>query len=246
MRLSEKLLLPIAFGLIACGSELSKIDNESSLPKAKEIGTTVKQVEIQPEFKRNNFTTEGKLTKAVETPWGAKQVYDPAQDTEIIAAHRHVKALKIESRQQLSKRDDNGVRRYVDPNIDLLYHARKIHNQDIMRIGCTRLKTYECGVTYMANLKLNSLLNNTCNPLDNLGKPAQPCEGELDGVGAMPFEACTVNGKLQLRIPEQLVERLSGRIEEPATPSDFFAFNCNSWSRYMTSEQLNPESPVNE
>ena len=84
MRFFERLLLPVTLGLIACGSELSQVDHESSLPTAKEIETAVKQVEIQSESNPNNFTTEGKPTKTIETPWGPREVYDSAHDPDII------------------------------------------------------------------------------------------------------------------------------------------------------------------
>ena len=40
----------------------------------------------RPTVTVENFTTQGKPTKTVQTPWGDKHVYDPTQDPEIIEA----------------------------------------------------------------------------------------------------------------------------------------------------------------
>ena len=77
--------------LIACGSELSQVNNESSLPTAEVIETAVKQAEIQ------SFTTEGKPTKTIETPWGPREVYDPMQDSEVKQAFRQIMKIKQEA-----------------------------------------------------------------------------------------------------------------------------------------------------
>ena len=39
--------------------------------------------ERNSEFGRESFTTKGKPTTTIETPWGPKEVYDPTQDSEI-------------------------------------------------------------------------------------------------------------------------------------------------------------------
>ena len=47
----------------------------------------------RPTVTAENFTTQGKPTKTVQTPWGDKQVYDPTQDPEIIEAFEYVKNI---------------------------------------------------------------------------------------------------------------------------------------------------------
>lgn len=36
------------------------------------------------------FTTEGKPTKTIETPWGPREIYDPTQDEEVRAAFKRI------------------------------------------------------------------------------------------------------------------------------------------------------------
>ena len=38
----------------------------------------------------SDFTTEGKPTKTIETPWGPREVYDPTQDEAVIEAFKNV------------------------------------------------------------------------------------------------------------------------------------------------------------
>ncbi len=37
-------------------------------------------------FTTETFTTEGKPTKTIETPWGPREIYDPAQDVAVMSS----------------------------------------------------------------------------------------------------------------------------------------------------------------
>jgi len=46
-------------------------------------GADLSKTDDLPSVNVDTFTTEGKPTKTVQTPWGDKQVYDPTQDADI-------------------------------------------------------------------------------------------------------------------------------------------------------------------
>jgi len=74
-----------AVGLSACG--VSQIDetpknNNAQLAQTASSAAETPQTPVA-EFDPDNFTTEGKPTKTIETPWGPRKVYDPAQDPSV-------------------------------------------------------------------------------------------------------------------------------------------------------------------
>ena len=97
------------------------------------------------------FTTVGKPTKTIETPWGPREVYDPAQDEEVRTAF-----LSVFTRGDVTFGDVsryNGItpqypnrltsfRKYTEPQIEnkpdarILKTARQIQYYDLLRLGC--------------------------------------------------------------------------------------------------------------
>ena len=163
MRFFERLLLPVTLGLIACGSELSQVDHESSLPTAKEIETAVKQVEIQSESNPNNFTTEGKPTKTIETPWGPREVYDSAHDPDIIRFFDEFRT----SANTFNVEEFYSPSRHFSRDLSRAQGASKL---DLARIGCVEIINYAC---QRVRIKIDPV----CDFNTTLGQSSSsPCE----------------------------------------------------------------------
>ena len=75
-----------------------------------------------------NFTTQGKPTKTVQTPWGDKQVYDPTQDPEIIEAFEYVSKQNKEN----GFRGREGLSSYRT----LFKDVKQIQFNDMLRTKC--------------------------------------------------------------------------------------------------------------
>jgi len=85
-----------------------------------------------------NFTTEGKPTKTVQTPWGDKQVYDPTQDTEVIAAFEYVKKMHLKDGPEESKATLSEYEK-------LFSKVRRTQYHDMIRLGCLIPQYDGCG-----------------------------------------------------------------------------------------------------
>jgi len=59
--------------------------------KAEGGNTSLKASNDFPEL--SDFTTEGKPTKTIETPWGPREIYDPVQDPQVIANFKLIHQL---------------------------------------------------------------------------------------------------------------------------------------------------------
>lgn len=115
------------------------------------------EVASQSDATLENFTTVGKPTKTIETPWGPREVYDPAQDEEVRAAF-----LSVFKRGDVTFGDIsryNGItaqypnrltsfRKYTAPQIKnkpdarILKTARQIQYYDILRLGCKDIEEF--------------------------------------------------------------------------------------------------------
>jgi len=105
-----------------------------------------------------NFTTRGKPTKAIETPWGLRVVYDPAKDDVVRLAFKRIYdrnegviLLEPPNHTALLKQKGNG-QYFISKgpeNLDeaslyilrTLYENRVIHHE----INCKKFKESSCG-----------------------------------------------------------------------------------------------------
>ena len=108
-----------------------------------------------------NFTTQGKPTKTVQTPWGDKQVYDPTQDPEIIEAFEYVKRTH-QHYGSLEKYDELKI---YD---ELFETVRDIQYYDMGRTGCQEITRQACGVYF--EVFTENKIRNSC-PLPSFGSP---------------------------------------------------------------------------
>lgn len=86
-------LFPLLLGLAACNPDLTQVDTASSKSTASKVtvsedttvsNETIDQSDASSSSNTNTprsseFTTDGKPTKTIETPWGTREVYDPSQ-----------------------------------------------------------------------------------------------------------------------------------------------------------------------
>ena len=105
----------------------------------------------------DSFTTVGKPTKVIETPWGAREVYDPAQDGEVLKAiHRLYSRGKTSIREvsriagfgdvvSFEKSSSHiGIRTGNDIDIETVKTARRTHYFDVLRLGCKQAVEVPC------------------------------------------------------------------------------------------------------
>lgn len=140
------------------------------------------------------FTTKGKLTKTIQTPRGAKEIYDPVQDEEIKTAFKRIYDKQYDGKISYYTEEDRKV--LGDKNIDLLFRARDIHQADAMRLGCKRLLTFECGREVSSNRFHLPPDGKRCDADNNLGRDPNACEHKLFEVSYAGGETiCIINGK---------------------------------------------------
>jgi len=123
--------------------------------------------EDRPAVTVENFTTQGKPTKAVQTPWGDKQVYDPTQDPEIIEAFEYVK--RTHQRYGPDAKYDQ-----LKPYSKLFTQIRDIQYLDMGRLGCQDIKRVACNNKF-DNFTQNTIYKNCPSP--SFGTPVlDKCE----------------------------------------------------------------------
>ena len=149
---------------------------------------SIAQSESSSEFDPESFTTEGKPTKTIETPWGPREVYDPAQDEEILKAIED-----IYQRGDVFFGDvhrvplDRPVKADKLKSVRLIRHARIIQSLDMSRAGCRIIYSVPCQAW------TTTVFTASC-PVPNFGHPdLSDCEkrnkihrGVFGGVVTVP------------------------------------------------------------
>jgi len=107
-----------------------------------------------------NFTTQDKPTKTVQTPWGDKQVYDPTQDPEIIEIFEYVSKQNKEN----GFRGREGLSSYKN----LFKDVNQIQFNDMLRTGCVSPSFFESGCRKRPDYVKNEVPKNC--PTLNFGK----------------------------------------------------------------------------
>ena len=211
-------MLPLALALAGCEEEAdtlqtSQSDNTKSAP--------------QPEqSKAEKFITEGKPTKIIETPWGRREVYDPAQDPAIIA--------------EFKPWFDSGFKAAAAPFLSegsIIGDAKKTKGFDYLRHQCMSVTvSNQCAhfnYTFKANceaeknlhkLSLSECENRNLISLKTSHWGAPECRGEA---------SLKNNGSFQLMLSfEESLE-------------DYFRMTCDVWrgedgDMYWQEEQIYP------
>ena len=112
-----------------------------------------------------NFTTEGKPTKTVQTPWGDKQVYDPTQDTEVIAAFEYVY-------KELPNAPEGQQEQFYKYQ-DFFSEIAKTQLYDLARIGCKKPLHPE-----YTELEFSTRIHYTCQDINYRSPTLNICETE--------------------------------------------------------------------
>jgi len=172
-----------------------------------------------------NFTTQGKPTKTVQTPWGDKQVYDPTQDPEIIEAFEYVK----QTHQQYGPNAKYGELKRYD---NLFAQIRNIQYFDMGRLGCQKIQRPTCG--YSNNDFSENQIRTNCSN-QSFGSPTlNKCEQENSSLekdvnnplplGQLNPPACGV-----AKFGDIGSEYRRNTIGREETTSDYFGATCNKY-----------------
>ncbi len=127
-------------------------------PTQRSQGANTKPIKTVTLPAAEDFSAVGKPTKTIETPWGAREVYDPAQDAEVRAAfyilhdaqrRYHRKFKRYQNRTSLD--DFLTTKKIKDDSLsvahDTVRKAERISAYDFMRIGCARPFNYSLQCT---------------------------------------------------------------------------------------------------
>ena len=182
----------------------------------------------RPTVTAENFTTQGKPTKTVQTPWGDKHVYDPTQDPEIIEAFEYVK--RTHQRYGPDAKYDQ-----LKPYSNLFTQIRNIQYLDMGRLGCQDIKRPACNNTF-DNFTQNIIYKNCPSPsfgaavLDDCESAYSKIETERE------IETVALN---VAHLPTQCSSAYFGYIgskerqdtlwETEESVSDYFKLSCNSF-----------------
>ena len=182
----------------------------------------------RPTVTAENFTTQGKPTKTIQTPWGDKQLYDPTQDPEIIEAFEYVKNIH---KQYGPNEKYDELKRY-----DILFsQIRNIQYLDMGRLGCQDIRRPNCNDIF-DNFSKNSIPQNCLKP--SFGSPIlDTCEVDHTTLISeyedhlLPLseanEVSVCSSAVFGTIGSNLRGELLGSIEESA--SEYFQLSCNSY-----------------
>ena len=93
----------------------------------------------------SDFTTEGKPTKTIETPWGPREVYDPTQDEEVVTAFKKIYDSN-KFGQALHELADN--EHSLNAQYKILRFAETAQLEGYFEHNCRLVKSSECGSWY--------------------------------------------------------------------------------------------------
>jgi len=156
----------VATSLFMSACAVDEIDQSRAIEELSKTSplktdTTTIDYEAVPQ----NFAIESRPTKTLNTPWGEREVYDPAQDQEVLAAIE-----KIYKRGDVFFGDVHKVSPRGPVKADSLYsvrlvrHARRIQDLDMARAGCRVIQSVPCQAW-------TSIIIETPCPDPNFGSP---------------------------------------------------------------------------
>ncbi len=94
-----------------------------------------------------SFTTKGKPTKVIKTPWGPREIYDPAQDPEVRAIfdvvydRGDITFGDVSRYNSYFRTGPEGVGNDSILETEIIRRAREVQYNDMMRLGCRYIKT---------------------------------------------------------------------------------------------------------
>jgi len=181
----------------------------------------------------SKFTTRGKPTKILETPWGPREVYDPLQDPQI---------NQIFQRWYAQNKYNYADYETIDPQgYSLLNHAAHIHEADYLKLKC---EMRERQFTFATSLYYLKKYTGNC-PLEFGKKTLSQCvqdnleDRQLGRASAFVERGIKYSPDWGLPDPEdrKAVGALkNGFVFGPQSYTDarkqmeiFFKFNCRKW-----------------
>jgi len=193
------------------------------------------------------FTTKGKPTKTINTPWGAKEIYDPMKDEDVKLAIKNLYLRQDTSFGEVS-RSSKLITISEPEDIELIKTARKTHYFDVLRLGCRQPVEIPCqyyGTMYFKqtcpNLSFGSSQLNECElakittDYTDIGGPTvippnkrDHLKGENPVYNPTPY-MCTIDG-IKNTIPSPLyIGAVSGYSLEETTRL-LTTVECLEWS----------------
>lgn len=181
------------------------------------------QTEFSKPTAAEDFTTKGKPKKTIETPWGPREIYDPAQDPEMLDFYLGVFKTQFYENPNRQKA--------TSPNLHFTSEQREVfnslvdgfnvHRLDIARIGCVKAKTPTCGL-------LKHYITPNCDLEDSLGRAKlTPCESENStklSLQLTPVMFCEYDGnKRHLNINHVVYKSAETYLEAHTS------FQCEIW-----------------
>lgn len=216
-------LVVVAFVFVACQENMapSTTSEFEFLVEFEEKTRDTEEI-IEDDANRNinqGFTTEGKPTKTIETPWGPRDVYDYSSDPEIIHFFEDARLTSTFSDKQAVFWNKN------------VFVARKTSQLDLARIGCVEMITSNC-------LTIEVNIDEQCMPENNLGK-STPTSCEVDNFHynmiAIPKEPfgplpkCSINGSTHTSTSRlnKNFRKMTGKEFAELTPD----YQCTKWKK---------------
>ena len=198
-----------------------------------------------------SFTTQGKPTKTIETPWGPYEVYDPAQDEEVLAAIEEIYNQGDTTFGDLERNGRYGYKNdfWAEPQetAKLIRRARRTHYYDMMRLGCRIPRTVPCeprGTTHLQAQCNDSVFGsyelskcekeNLRYNITDIGGPISvprksPKLREQGNISVWPSNKCTVAGiESLISIPSYIGSVSDYDLKE--TQNLLMTTECLAWS----------------
>ena len=131
--------------VMAVASAFLGCSNVDSAPP--QLNAEAQAKAVSPDPTAEDFTTVGKPTKTIETPWGAREIYDPVQDEEV---------AKIFSKwYNENSKTYKGIQNEKSKAYNYFAAAEKVNLINYMRLGCDiRERSFDWLPTWYEDKKL--------------------------------------------------------------------------------------------
>jgi hypothetical protein len=152
-----------------------------------------------------DFSTKGKPTKTIETPWGPREIYDPAQDEEVRAyiysgVEGYLENPSFKKQQQLNQR---------------IGKVKLMQHKDLLSIGCQNIKFNSHCTAQKSNetFSSNTGVRYICTSFDHDSDTGK--------------KSLTINDELYLENEYSFTDSMFRSSQ--FSLEDIFAFQCLNW-----------------
>jgi len=162
------------FGVVAMTLGCAAAEGPSSIDIVSETSKTVVETPSVVAAKTTSldseldFTTEGKPTKTIETPWGPREVYDIKKDPNVKRALELAYAPGNITFGDVTQGNNLNITEFNSPKYPETRYLRQAHTAslyDQKRLGCRHVKRLPCSNQPIGYFE-------TPTSLENLGQPS--------------------------------------------------------------------------